>query len=307
MAEDKDNNDEKYRFSEFQKLPPELQVAILTESPEILRTSYELSRDVQQLIKPEYLRYFCRQPPTKEEIKNNLLMMEHSFALVDSPEIGPTKNLLIPKLGYGSGIWEKQPDNLHYDVIYYIIKYSGSLLILEIKPREKYSTNNAIESISETSRIINNLDVDIISILRTYRQRLSCTKLSDTYAYNETIKRFRNTLDNYRQDTSPGGLLNLYIYLRINAYLLEIVPQVRYLSMSGSLRYSALRMMMPVLSFGAVRMRSETPGHIFYLKNDRTEFDFDSFNDDDKDFFNNIVESVKDLPSQIEEALLAYV
>lgn len=289
-----------YNDPDFEQLPPEIKAMIFSANPDILRKSYEVSKEIIELTKYEYLRKFCKNIPfTTTDYQKYLISSDviNKIGVFSFPSPYTNSDLVV---GYMLGVYEFNFISNKYDAIILDIKEQGNVLTLNItRSQISIDVDYHLAMYYSINQIIDNkVDLDLLNLYNMYSRRRNCVRLDPDYAETETINHFRRDLAIYSKDKAPINILLLYIYLRANAYLLGLVDQIRYINPEDREFFGAL--IREINGDNAQNLNHILVGHHFPLKS-HYEFNFDKFDENDFEFYNHIQETIKDLPQEIED------
>ena len=99
-------------FNKFEELPPELQLLILENRPEILRRAPEFSSQIRQLVEPRLAREYCNQPITDQEYRRYLKGNPAVVGFISSQ--GPLSTFSL-YYGLTRGLYLSLESNIHVD------------------------------------------------------------------------------------------------------------------------------------------------------------------------------------------------
>lgn len=210
-----------------ENLPSEVIAEILSHDPNLILSGRQLSRQIYQRLDPIYLKQFCLAKINQKELDTYLFTRPKIFALFTHQIISEDDRPLVPTCElyfYFLSSYLSLNISCHYfedfDETYYSLAFRndiGNTNPTNIKLQtDKHLTNNYPNVLDPVN------EVDLLSMYKILRTRLTCLRINPDYAKNTVINRFNQIVTGYMNHPSRTRILDLYMYLIVHMWIFNI-------------------------------------------------------------------------------------
>lgn len=206
-------------FSYFSELPAEIQLKILEEFPELLKSSLSLNKEIRQLILPTFAKKFCSMPISVNEFLQYVNMRPSSFGVWYNI-IPRYQFYLYVELFKDTYFVIDTAIDVDDDMLYVIASW------INYDDRVEYvikSTSHIISLISSK-----NCTFDLKTQYSILMQRRPCIDYQENYAKITILKQLDDVYVS-KQSERIIDIFNVYLYLANHCIILktDYIPEFR--------------------------------------------------------------------------------
>lgn len=220
-------------MTSFDELPAEIQLHILEQYPETLRSSREIGPYYKNLMEKEYYEEFCERPITIQEFRHYLKTEPNNFSIFFKYEdIKPEyRKIFFPNFSNNEvldGLFSvkfslRLLENLTYHAslktdLFFI--QSSNMRSLIYKNQIVISVDRII-SLDDYLKGLITIQFDLKTMTNIYKRRLSCLTINSIYVYDMLVSYFEDLITRYNE-YDPIKQLKLNLYLRENYIMLNL-------------------------------------------------------------------------------------